>query len=48
VRWADGEETTVPAATDGVYVAAREARVASEHVRILDAAGAPILEVEGP
>ena len=48
VRWADGEETTVQAASDGVYVAARDTRVASEHVRILDATGATILEVDGP
>lgn len=48
VEWADGRRTTVRAASDGVYVAARDRYVASVKVRVLDAAGASILEIEGP
>ena len=48
IRWADGEVTTASAASDGVYVAVRDARVASEHVTIRGADGTPVLEVDGP
>jgi hypothetical protein len=47
VRWADGEETTVPLARDGVYLAVRQGRVASDTVRILDTAGTAVLDVDG-
>jgi hypothetical protein len=48
VSWADGEETTVEPASDGVYLAVRTERVASQHVRVVDADGTTVLDVEGP
>ena len=48
IRWDDGDETTVALAGDGVYLATREGRVASDSVRILDAAGNAVLDVDGP
>ena len=48
IRWADGEESTAALGTDGVYVAVRDERVASEHVSIRAADGTPVVEVDGP
>lgn len=48
IRWADGERTRVRTASDGVYVATREGYVASRRVRVLDATGGTLLDIEGP
>lgn len=48
IRWSDGEETSVELAGDGVYLAVRQGRVASDSVRILDASGTAVLDVDGP
>lgn len=48
IEWADGRRSTVRTASDGVYVAARDRNVGSARVRVLNAAGASVIEIEGP
>ena len=48
ITWADGEQSTATLGTDGVYVAVRAERVASEHVSIRGADGSSVVEVDGP
>lgn len=48
IEWADGRRTTVPTASDGVYVAARGRYVRWARVRVVDAAGASVVEIDGP
>lgn len=48
VTWEDGEVTTAQAASDGVFVVARDGRHRSRGVVMRDAAGASVLEVDGP
>lgn len=47
IAWADGERTTVDTASDGVFLAVRDRYVIATLVRVLDASGATILEIEG-
>ena len=48
VRWADGRTARAPTAVDGTYLVARQGRVASELVEVLDDRGRPTMALPGP